>query len=433
MRDHERTGGPLDPRFRGDDGSKDVIPVQACPRPRSGTGIQWRRVLIAGVSTRALAESAARAGYPVCAVDAFGDLDHPGRPALSLARDCGTAYDALAAAHASRDLATDVVCYVSNFENHPRALTLLAEGRTLWGNPSAVLARARDPLHVARVLRARGFAVPRVRATAHAGAAPSTSATRWLAKPRASGGGHGIAPWRPRAGRTLPRTHVLQERITGPSGSLAFVANGRDAVPFAWSRQLIGDPAFGATGFRYCGSILARDALAPEGAAPAEQPLAALERATEMARALTRELTLVGVNGLDFVVRGGTPYPVEVNPRHSASMELAERAFAFSVFAAHAHACAAGALPSFDLARALTAEVGALGKAVLFARRTLTVGDTRRWLGDADVRDIPHPGELIPRGRPICTIFARGRDAADCYAQLARRARKMYAEIERWR
>ena len=37
------------------------------------------RLLIAGISTRAAAESAARAGFEVTAIDAFGDLDqHPG-------------------------------------------------------------------------------------------------------------------------------------------------------------------------------------------------------------------------------------------------------------------------------------------------------------------------------------------------------------------
>src|SRR5438034_876474 len=34
-----------------------------------------KRVLIAGVSTRAAAESAAQAGFVVTAIDAFGDLD----------------------------------------------------------------------------------------------------------------------------------------------------------------------------------------------------------------------------------------------------------------------------------------------------------------------------------------------------------------------
>ena len=40
------------------------------------------RVLIAGVSTRGFAESAARAGYEVVAVDGYGDLDLVARAAV---------------------------------------------------------------------------------------------------------------------------------------------------------------------------------------------------------------------------------------------------------------------------------------------------------------------------------------------------------------
>jgi predicted ATP-grasp superfamily ATP-dependent carboligase len=202
------------------------------------------------------------------------------------------------------------------------------------------------------------------------------------------------------------------------------VANGREVVPFALSRQLVGDRAFGARGYRYCGSILARDA-----GAHAEWPRATLARATALAHTLTEALGLVGVNGLDFIARRGTPYPIEVNPRHSASMELAERAFALSVFGMHANACRDAALPTFDLAHAL-AHAGAVGKAILFARRTVTMPDTRRWLDDDDIRDIPHPGELIPRGRPVCTIFAHAATTAACYAQLVHRARILYEKIE---
>jgi hypothetical protein len=42
---------------------------------------------------------------------------------------------------------------------------------------------------------------------------------------------------------------------------------------------------------------------------------------------------------------------------------------------------------------------GAVGKAVVFARRDVTIGDTERWLADATVRDVPHPGERIRAGR----------------------------------
>jgi predicted ATP-grasp superfamily ATP-dependent carboligase len=122
------------------------------------------------------------------------------------------------------------------------------------------------------------------------------------------------------------------------------------------------------------------------------------------------------------------PYPIEVNPRWSASMELVERAFGLSMFGAHAAACADGTLPVFDLVHA-RAGAEALGKAVVFARHDTIVGDTRRWLTDATVRDVPQPGEHIRRGAPICTVFASGRDAAGCHAALVHRAESVYREV----
>ena len=44
-----------------------------------------------------------------------------------------------------------------------------------------------------------------------------------------------------------------------------------------------------------------------------------------MADAVTRDFGLVGLNGIDFIARAGVPWPIEVNPRYSASMELLER------------------------------------------------------------------------------------------------------------
>jgi predicted ATP-grasp superfamily ATP-dependent carboligase len=62
------------------------------------------------------------------------------------------------------------------------------------------------------------------------------------------------------------------------------------------------------------------------------------------------------------------------------------------------------------------------GKAIVFARRDVTLGDTRRWIGSRWVADVPHPGERIGRGRPICTVLAEGKDVAACRRLLLRRA-----------
>jgi len=376
-------------------------------------------VLIAGVSTRAFAESAARAGYHVLAVDGFADLDLIACSGVVVrARDAAGRFQARRAARAARAVASPVVSYVAGFENHPRAVQALARDRTLWGNAPAVLTRVRNPVRLARALARHGYAVPKVRATRPARA----TGTPWLVKPRASGGGHGIAPWRPGAKRVPPQAY-FQEQIAGVPGSIVFAADGRRAVALGVSRLLVGEPAFGAGEFRYCGNILT-GAHDPQFSCEA----ALLAWSVDLAAGVTEMFGLVGVNGVDFVARSGRPYPVEVNPRYTASMELVERAYGLSVFDIHARACA-GDLPAFDLFRARAAEREAVGKAVVYARRDTTVADTRGWLGDDTVRDIPAPGAHILRGHPVCTVFARARDAAACHRALVARAAAVYRAI----
>lgn len=388
------------------------------PAPRT-------RLLVAGVSTRAAAESAARAGFAVTALDAFADRDqHPAVRALSLPRDFGARFSARAAARAAGSVTADAVAYLSSFENHPAAVRALAAGRALWGNAPAVLARVRDPAMLARALRRRGCAAPAMW-TGHASPRDAPAGARWLLKPRASGGGHHVRLWR--RGEPVPRGRYLQEYVEGTPGSVLFVAAGGRAVVLGVSRQIVGDASFGAAAFRWCGNVLAG---ADDPAWKADGPLAAEARA--LADAVAGGFGLVGVGGVDFVVaRDGRPYAVEVNPRWTASMELVERACGVSVMAAHAGACAEGALPSLDLG-AMRRAAPAVGKAVVFARHDVVVGDTERWLADADVRDVPHEGERIAAGRPVCTVFAEGRDAAACRDALARRAERVYAELAAW-
>lgn len=220
-----------------------------------------------------------------------------------------------------------------------------------------------------------------------------------------------------------PRGFYLQELIEGTAGSVVFVAAGGRAVPIGITSQLTGDRHFGATGYQYCGSI-----IAPPDDAQFTRGAALLEGVCALASIVTEEFGLVGLNGIDFIARDGVPYVIEVNPRWCASMELVERSDSVSVFGVHASACERGELPEFDLARS-RARAGAIGKAVVFARRDVTAGNTHAWRGDQSVRDIPHPGERIPSGRPICTVFAEGRDAAACYDALVARAERVHAEV----
>jgi predicted ATP-grasp superfamily ATP-dependent carboligase len=195
-------------------------------------------------------------------------------------------------------------------------------------------------------------------------------------------------------------------------------------VPIGFSRQLVGDSNFGARGYRYCGSILA----SPDD--PQFPDAHALFEATHaVAGCVADEFGLVGLNGLDFIARGRVPYPVEVNPRWSSSIEVAERAFDTAFFAAHVESSAGGALPSFDCARSLK-RIGAVGKAIVYARHAGSVGDTATWLEDPAVRDVPRSGEIIRVGQPVCSVFATAADSLACYRLLVIRAERIYAELQ---
>jgi uncharacterized protein len=366
-------------------------------------------VLIAGVTTRALAVSAVRAGYLVTAVDAFGDLDLRAAAEVITVRP---RFDPNAAASSARQSSAALVAYTSNLENHPKAVERLARGRTLLGNSPATLARVRNPFVLARFLRQGGFLAPLTRATAPA----KVDDIAWLLKPRKSGGGHGVTVWEHKS--SVPRGKYLQERITGIPGSAIFAANGRQAVVLGLSRQLVGDSRFGAHSFRYCGSLVG-GALAP--VFPQQPDL--LRTASALATEVTREFGLIGLNGIDFVARQGVPYPIEINPRCSASMELLERAHPLPLFELHARACR-GILPSAP-------EWGRVveGKAIVFARQDVVPTCTDAWVGNHSVADVPPPKVPILNGAPICTVFARGSTPAKCIRRLVERAEVVYRRV----
>jgi predicted ATP-grasp superfamily ATP-dependent carboligase len=389
-----------------------------------------RTLLVCGASTRAAAEGAARAGFSVTSIDAFADRDHhPSVRALSVARDLNVPPTASAVARAARMIGRDAVVYLSPFENHPRAVATLAADGLLLGNPPETLRRVRNPFLLAEALRRHGFAAPSLLNDPNDGNDPNDpndpndSNDSWLLKPLRSGGGNRIRTWS--RGESAGHGGYVQERIDGTPGSIVFVAANGSCVPIAFSRQIVGDDNFGGAGFRYCGSI-----LAPLHDSQFARGDAVFDAARAVAGCVSTTFGLVGLNGIDFTVRDGIVYPLEVNPRWCSSIEVAERAFGTAVFPFHVAACTRAALPAFDCREALMRS-RAVGKAIVYARHAVSVGDTSNWLTDSSVRDIPHCGERFRAGQPVCSVFAAAADSAECYRLLVARAARIHAELQR--
>jgi uncharacterized protein len=359
-----------------------------------------------------LAELAVRAGHQVVALDRFGDLDLQGLcPSVSVLRDLGGRGGMAALVDAAEEIPAPSVIYGAGLENQPGLVARLASGRRLLGVPPHALERVRDPALLGGSLRGAGLAYPLTFAASDAPRRAERS-HRWLRKPVRGGGGRGIREWR---GGTLDGEVVVQERISGLACSAAAVADGRSAIVLGVSEQLIGHRGLGGRGYAWCGNLV------PPRLQGAQQ-LALTVAARTICAHLACEFGLRGLFGVDLVWDGERAWVVEVNPRPTGSLESIEAAHEVGVFAAHLEGCA-GRLPSIA-----PGPRRAAGKAILFATQDVRVGDTRDW-PTRGIRDVPHPGERIAAGHPVCTLVSVQESPDAVLADLEARAAALGAEL----
>jgi predicted ATP-grasp superfamily ATP-dependent carboligase len=349
-----------------------------------------------------LADLAVRDGQRVVAFDLFGDLDLRRRASrVVTGGGLSSLVDAAALEEASG------VVYGASFENHPALVARLAERHAVLGNAPATLRAVRAPARVGAALRAAGLPYPRT----FLGAPPEPSG-RWLRKPLRGGGGTRVREWR---GGALPARAFVQERIDGLACSAAAVGDGVDAVVLGLTEQLVGRHAFGVRGYRWCGNV-----VPPR--LPAGEQEALLGQARAICSCLAGAFALRGLFGVDFVWDGERAWTVDINPRPTASLEAIEAAYGVGVFDAHLRACAG------ELRRVEPECRGAAGKAVLFATEDVVIGDSERWL-ERGVRDVPHPGERIATGRPICTVVTTATTPEGALARLEEQAARVRGDL----
>jgi predicted ATP-grasp superfamily ATP-dependent carboligase len=363
-------------------------------------------LLIVGASARAAAFSALRAGLrPVCA-DLFADADLRAR--CTVWRVEPKDYPRGLLDLPALDSRGPWV-YTGGLENRPDLIEAMAHRRQpLWGNPASVLRRVRSPFEVRAVLRAAGLACPEV----WTGETPPPLDGRWVVKPLAGAGGSGVRLWRAPA-RSRPRQPVYwQEFIEGDPCAAVYVGDGETATLLGVTRQLVGESWLHANRFAYCGSVgpLSLDA--------------AIRRAfDDIGAVLVRGFGLKGLFGVDCVSRGGVPYPVEVNPRYTASVEVIEYATGAPVLAHHRRAFEPGTV----LPQPGPMSSAVVGKAVLFAHRPFAFpgrGPWREAAGEAmpDFADLPNEGERLDAGKPVLSFSRAAPTVAGCIDALRRTA-----------
>jgi|GEM_PF-539773 len=314
------------------------------PAPESGSKTA-RSVLLCGASVRSLAESTIAAGFhPLCA-DFFEDEDLKNLLSSGRGRFVGRIESFQQLPHVIRSVRKSIpLLWAGGLENHSDVLREISKTRSVIGADPDIVEQLRDPWTVQRWLSEAVIESPRLATESTADANCS-----WLRKSVASSGGIGIGllhrpgwndgsggrGWTERSegspgvssGRSpTPATHqctsdsplqrhdvYLQEYIDGVPMSATFCSDESGLHLLGMCLQLIGWPCLGASNFLFCGNLGPVDV----GEEITKQVLA-------IARVLVDRSGIRGVFGIDFIMRQGKVWLLEVNPRLTASHMLFE-------------------------------------------------------------------------------------------------------------
>lgn len=364
----------------------------ADPPPNSCLIRPFPRLAIVGASTRAAAWSVYFSGRTASTADLFADADLQHLCPATRIKDYP---DALADWLERTEC--DAWLYTGALENHPALVDRLTATRKLMGNSGDTLRRVRDPLLLQETLKSHGLPFPETRPAEQG----FRAAGRWLAKTYADSSGSGVSHWSNGA------AGYAQRRIDGQPGSALFAGETLLGV----SRQLVGESWTGAAEFQYCGSL-----------APWPLPLSARQQIKQIGKALCRELELQGLFGVDFVCDGEQAWPVEVNPRYPASVEVLELAFPIQAIDWHLSTCTASGLQPLEPPREVDPAT-VLGKAIWFAEQSVQVTEENTdWaLSQLDLADVPVAGTRIEPGQPVLTVRAEAWNSDELIATLQRR------------
>ncbi|MBL8495415.1 MAG: ATP-grasp domain-containing protein [Rhodocyclaceae bacterium] len=357
-----------------------------------------QHMLIVATSGRALAQCAARSGFSSVVLDCFGDTDtrKVAASANVISDTSGIGIDGDRLLEAAEVLSppheTDALVYGAGFESDPELLERFSRRYPLRGNSPDVVRSVKDPISLTRLLDLAGLPHPETRLD------PPEEDDCWLIKRIGGAGGQHV---RACANSSFePGRDYFQRRVRGAVCSALFLVDRQGARIIGFSEALPTGDGVGAP-FAYSGSV--SHAIVPQRI---------YDELAFKLDVLARLAGLVGLNGIDFVIDGGTYSILEINPRPTATLELYDPDVMNGLLAAHVAACSGESVTieqSWGPVRA---------HAIVFARNQLKL--PRSWRPARWCSDIPTSEAVVDRGMPICSVRAEGRTHAEVIGQIQR-------------
>jgi len=375
--------------------------------PRKGDNAN---LILIGASVRALAFSCIRAGYTPWCIDLYADED--------LTKNCPTTRITKSFPNEILDLikAAPVapILHTGGLENHSALLQSLSTERTVLGITGNTLTNLRNTHGFYNLLKSKHINTPAIITITK----DLNKESSYLRKPKYRSGGLGIKPFDPSKQTMVEDADFYyQEFIKGESRSAIFCFYESSFELLGTSIQSSGTQSLHADDFLYSGNI--------GPVIPCNSELTELQT---IGAIISSNYRPRGLLGMDYILNDSKVYPLEINPRYTASMEVLELALGQNFITKHMQAF--GINPIYE--NTAPSETAVIGKAIYYAPHDILIPKEAPWLSiDSNPRlfspfaDIPKPGSAIHKGSPVVTIFAKADSLTEVKMQLKTRTSQL--------
>lgn len=375
--------------------------------PRKGDNAT---LILIGASVRALAFSCIRAGYNPWCIDLYADED--------LAKNAPTTLITKSFPNEISDLIQTApvtpILYTGGLENHSALLNSLSAERTILGITGNTLTNLRNTPGFYNLLKSKQINTPAIIISTK----DLNKETSYLRKPKNRSGGLGIKPFDPsKQAMVDDADFYYQEFIKGESRSAIFCFNESGFELLGTTIQSSGTQSLHANDFLYSGN------MGPVN--PCNSELTELQTIGEI---ISSNYHPLGLLGIDYILNNSKVYPLEINPRYTASIEVLELALGQNFITKHMQAF--GIKPIYE--NPAPSETTVIGKAIYYAPHDVLIPKEAPWLLIeanpllfSPFADIPKIDSAIHKGSPVVTIFAKANSLTEVKAQLKTRTSQL--------
>ena len=360
-------------------------------------------LILIGASVRALAFSCIRAGYNPWCIDLYADED--------LTKNCPTTLITKSFPDEISDLIKTApkvpILYTGGLENHSALLQSLSAERTVLGITGNTLTNLRNTPEFYNLLKSKQINTPNIITSTK----DLNKETSYLRKPKYRSGGLGIKPFDPSKQAIVDDSDFYyQEFIKGESRSAIFCFTESGFELLGVSIQSSGTQSLHAVDFLYSGNM-----------GPVKPCSSELKDLQTIGEIISSNYRPRGLLGMDYILNESRVYPLEINPRYTASMEVLELALGQNFITKHMQAFGFKAICE-NPART---EPSVIGKAIYYAPHDVLIPEDAPWVSiEANPRlfstfaDIPRANSAIDKVSPVVTIFAKADSLTEVEVQL---------------